>query len=482
MKNKHLTTFIFFALFLTSARASDMEFKKLATDFLLQNADVWVAESQIKISNLSLESIDATLAWKIITGASIVENDLDASTSVNTSAGKVDSYGLEIQKPWWWGGSLSLKNDFRKVAVNPKVLAIFGGSNAQVYEFAQTLSYSQDIGKNILGRDYKEQILAANLKLSRAKIQSNQQVEDLIFSLYQVYIKARLSRTLLDLQEEALTRATKRKQLIARRVRDGLSNKAELYQVQIAEISQEEQLRIEDGQLKSQLFELKRLLRDRVETETIGNLNLGDIDVPKKTDDFIYKNRDMATIEKDIELSHSTLRRLRFSSWPEMSLALKYKTNDYDKDSNEAISNGNFGGDKFEKTIAFNLTWPLGNEENKIQKGLSTISLASQIKKRDDLQNRILTTEKELQTQVGILSRNINSSRQRIGLAQVALREYNKLYELGRATLDQVIRAEEDLIQTQRKLSDYLSQKRILVASLAKLYGELTIFLLGNNA
>jgi len=86
-----------------------------------------------------------------------------------------------------------------------------------------------------------------------------------------------------------------------------------------------------------------------------------------------------------------------------------------------------------------------------------------------------------LDEQIVILKTNLVSINKRLELASMALDEYTKLYARGKADLDQVIRAEEDLINTQKSKIQYLSQINNLNFSKKSLTSDLYLALSQNG-
>ena len=77
-------------------------------------------------------------------------------------------------------------------------------------------------------------------------------------------------------------------------------------------------------------------------------------------------------------------------------------------------------------------------------------------------------------SQLKILDQNLKSIVSRYNLAKSSLAEYNRLYSRGRVSLDQVIRSEEDLINTEKSFVQYKVQREKAYYSLLDIYGELT--------
>ena len=94
--------------------------------------------------------------------------------------------------------------------------------------------------------------------------------------------------------------------------------------------------------------------------------------------------------------------------------------------------------------------------------------------------SQLSTIQKEnlLIDQLKHISSNLESSLKKRNLAKKALSEITKLYQKGRAGIDQVLRAEESLINTERGFVNFISQREKINYQLAALYGELKGFVL----
>src|SRR5690606_38195973 len=100
---------------------------------------------------------------------------------------------------------------------------------------------------------------------------------------------------------------------------------------------------------------------------------------------------------------------------------------------------------------------------------------------KEKIEKNLNQTEVSLRKKKSIVESNIDSSRQRKEIATQVLREYNRLYKLGRADLDQLIRAEENLILREISYISYLADREIIVSELASLYGILEKYLINKK-
>ena len=96
------------------------------------------------------------------------------------------------------------------------------------------------------------------------------------------------------------------------------------------------------------------------------------------------------------------------------------------------------------------------------------------------LLEQLRTLEKILQKEITARFEKLKFSRRRIDLAQKNLREYTRLYNIGRTDFDGLIRAEENLIGTQHSHANNWLHYHLAVAKKAALYGKL-LATIGNN-
>ncbi|MEK6624816.1 MAG: hypothetical protein AABY86_07605, partial [Bdellovibrionota bacterium] len=145
-------------------------FKSLAQDFLQISNEVFDGQIQRQMEVFGRQGVDADLSWNLQLSSSYLDNDLDSSTRVNVSAGKTWTSELALAKPFSWGGQLSFSDAYLRSEKNPAALALYGGGANPAFENAQTLTYSQDFGRNFFGKVFRLRRIMADLSIGQKEI------------------------------------------------------------------------------------------------------------------------------------------------------------------------------------------------------------------------------------------------------------------------------------------------------------------------
>ncbi|MBI2519666.1 MAG: TolC family protein [Bdellovibrio sp.] len=456
-------------------------FKSLAQEFVQLSQEIFDGEIRRQIEVFGRQGVDAELAWNFQLSSTYLDNDLDSSTRVNTTTGKTWASEVALAKPFSWGGQLTFSDSYTRSEKNPATLALYGGGANPAFENSQTLTYSQDFGRNFLGKTFRLKRAIADLNIVQKEIALQNIKDETLLQLYEVYIRVRLGKSLVELQQQALQRAQQRADFIARRMRDGLAKKAEYLQALMALSQQEEQVRLEQAGLRENLKSLHTMMRRHFSSESFMLLSNVRFRLPVRSSDFPEKNYSYQALLKNLEQSHKRAKMLSQQGWPDLKINLSTKGNDYDAEGTTAFNDGTLSSSHQEKAISFALNYPLGNETNRLEIAKTRLETASLVANRDQLENQLRAEEQNFHQQITFTSKNIESSKRRVELGHQAVVEYNQLYRQGKTALDTVLRADEDLITAEKRHGDYLAQKKLLLGSLALLYGQASSFLLSEE-
>ncbi|MFT6604802.1 MAG: outer membrane protein TolC [Bacteriovoracaceae bacterium] len=345
--------------------------------------------------------------------------------------------------------------------------------------FGQGLSYTQDLGANFLGRSYYSGLESIEEDYNSTKASIDNALQSSLYSFAVSYSQAKLNFSLLKLQEAARDRAKRRKELIRRRVRDGLKEKVDLIQARIELLSSEEQVKSAEMQRKSSLETLSNALHRNVNRIEVDPFDAKELDLNSIPAGTSAGNLEIQSLESKLKSLRSTKDQVDYSFWPTINAGITYNTNDFDNQKSTALDEGSLiGSRKADETVlSLNVVWSIGSESQKVSRALNNIDLRVTEMETKKLKLNFLKTEESLLTQLELLEKNLVSVKQRKELTKSALNEMTKLYNRGRADLDQVIRAEESLINTERNFIQYLAQRENLVYRLASLYGTLEEYL-----
>lgn len=448
--------------------SSQASIVKLSEEFLNKNSSVFQEKAKAQISMIEKDLILAQKTWGLDYSYLNNDNKLENSTTTFAVTGlETELHSIGLSKSFGWGGTLSLDNNMYSYK-----------SSGTSYQFNQTLSYSQNLGKDFFGKQFYNTVNQYENLAKQQESNSKNSIQTNLRTFALVLTQAQLQKGLYDLQVEAQKRAKRRLSLIKKKVRDGLRERVDLLQAQTDLLKQKEQVEATDVSLNNQIENLVNHLERSVSASEISKLQIEAWE--KLPEGNVSNNLNKAQLEsykKANELAYENSSR---DYLPSVTLSASVKTNDYDMQRSETISNGKFGGDNKEVTVGLNLSWALGLESEKLEKAKARLNLETSKKLLAGKESSLDKTEQILKKNLRQLDKNIEFSKERLILAEKTLKEYNRLYNRGRSDLDQVIRAEESLINTQVSHLRYLANRREVLFNLASLYGNLENYILGN--
>lgn len=455
---------IFLTSFSSSANSS-----KLLKEYLLNNTEINKEKTTIEIARLEKDSVLAKRYWGLTFSSTYDRNKLDSTSNFSTNDSTTNEYSLGVNRDFVWGGHFSLDNTISKTKRGTTNLF---SPFSTINEFEQSISYTQDLGKNLFGRDDKKEIQLNLNQYKFSELRSNDTIELKLANFYTVYLNARLNKATVNLFGKALERAKRRVTLINKKVKDGLREKVDLYQAQMERQTQTESLRTAEISLVTSIESISSALGRAITQSEIDEYNLTNFKLPKI--DFVdnEKNNAIQALEWRVKSLEQSLQRTKYSFTPDISFTTSYSTNDFDAQQSETISRGNLLEDQNELTLLLSVSLPLETKPLKVDRALKRSYLG--VSELDLKQAKInyKFKKKSLKEQIEKTDENIVSIGKKYRLAKKVLKEYNRLYNRGRADLDSVIRAEEDLIRTERDFFNFLTlreNKRVALLHLQSL-------------
>ncbi len=454
--------------------------KKIAKDFLENNAQVKVAESQVKLAALDLEAFELTRNTNLNFTSNFNENDLQSFSAFSARAFggafsqpiETIAHSLVLNKGFEWGGTIAVENTYQEITV-PGTPTVFG--------FTQGLTYTQNLGRDFFGKSFnlqKEQ-LTSNLAFTSANSEGT--IQQSLLELVRSYYQAALNKSLVKLQKAAKLRAERRLSLIKRRVRDGLREKVDRLQAEISLYRADENVKSAQQNFTSAVEALSTSVHRVVPAEEIVGLSDDSFKMSESPVGKVDGNQNLKALKDQVMATEAGLDLADKALIPTINFEVGARSNQFNTQTSNAFSDGVLGGPNNEVRLGLNLTWALGSQPEKVEKTRALVNHQTTKLRLEKLTSDVFQSEKSIKDQINLLSENLKSSTRRLQLAQAALKEYNRLYARGRADLDQLIQAEETLINTEINHVQYLSQREILIHSLAFLYGDLRGFLLGQK-
>ncbi len=466
--NKAVLVVLFFSF------GSHASIRKLVREYLETNMSIKSNELDSESVGYNINLTQAQNDWFLNSTLSYTDQEGVGFFAFNQN-NTITKYGsLGISKDNFWGGEFSLKQELYKSDLRQWAAPPNGETN--YYETITTLNYTQDLGSNFFGLKYRTEVDIAESTAKKAQIELSSANQNLLFSFYTNYLNTKLDKTLVALNEEALKRAKKRRSVIAKRVQDRLSKTVDLYQAQIAELTQEETLRSRKRSFYENLNNLNLGLHRQIREIELNEFDLNSPIVSKRIEGELDNNMDLKALAESLQVARLTLKKAKRGYYPTIALTGSYSTDSLLPNFNEAYKQGSFGSGPETASVALSISLPLGMEQASAEVAQSKLSLRKNElmirKMRIDLDNTIYSLERRISS----LEEEIGLSKKKMSLAQKALKEQNRLYYLGKRDLDEVIRSEETLISTEVSLVNNLTIYNILLGQYASVKGKLLSF------
>lgn len=451
---------------------------KLVTEFLEQNSSVIENKNQERLIALNEDLYEAALDLFLSAEASRFNNDLEnfssvfstANNNVEEKVGK--SYSLDLTKKFSYGTTLLLENVYTDTEF-PKVATTAGQSFG---EFFQKLTLTQSLGKDFFGRDFIAGLDTLKLTTKTVERQVDKDIEELLLNFFNSVLDVKFKMTILEIERKALERAQKRQNLISRKVQDGLKEKVDLYQAKIAVTGVLESIKIAENELESAKESVGSFLHRNIDSNEMTAFQLPlkaqKVNIVEKKD--YLQNKNMNLLQGQYELLKKEKEKIQMAYFPQVSLFGSYKTSSVNTNGFTASYNeGKLGKKNDEWIIGVTVSTPLGFIETRTSAAQKNIELeTNKMRSRKLLQN-LKIIDQSLLKQIKRLRETIDYSLERNELANLSLKEVNRLYFLGRTDLDRVISAEEELLQTQKSIYNYQVALQKILGAKAQLYGEL---------
>ena len=446
--------------------------RDLVEEYLSNNSSVLKSKAQIQSSFLNISSVEAQKIWSLTYSGVKEKDNLEQLSAFSTRDTSTTTHFLSLGKGFNWGGEFALNNTLLKYETPTSIQPTNG--------FSQGFSYTQDLGANFLGRSYYSELNTAKETHASTKSQVQHGLQASLYGFATTYSQVKLNPSLLKLQEAARERAKRRKELIRRRVRDGLKEKVDLIQARIELLAAEEQVKTAKMQRKISMESLSNSLHRDVSRKEVEPFDARVLDMKSIPAGDSSGNLEIRSLEKKAAALKLSKDQVDYSFWPKVNAGLEYNVNDYNTEKSTAVDEGNLlcSKDNDETKLSLNIVWSIGSESQKVARAKNNIELKVAEMETKKLKLNFLKSEESLLTQIELLEKNLVSVKSTKELAKKALKEMTKLYNRGRADLDQVIRAEESLINTERDFVQYLSHRENLIYKLASLYGTLEEYLL----
>jgi len=311
---------MFFSFLSLNSKAG---FQSFLSEFQESNLSLKNAADRQKLAEFDEQIVGETNSWNLFSSFS--------AGAFNTNQIKAKEYNLNLSKNFSTGTELSFTNKLTSIDRDKWIPLLLGNSPVVLQEFSQGISLSQSLGSDFLGRKLRSDLRIASLNKEMAAVEYDQSQQNMMQEFFTAYINAKRAKSLVSLQKEAVKRAEKQKNNLRKRVRDGSSNKVDLYQARLTLISQQENLKQADEALVAALEQLSDGLHRIVLSKEV---NVFSMKRKYKNSSFrgeISKNLDVQLLKSQFEIAKSSAEKASFSVFPDIkskviSLRIKEST------------------------------------------------------------------------------------------------------------------------------------------------------------
>lgn len=447
--------------------------KSLAKEFLHINSGVNQNRFMQSKSGLDVEILKGSKGFRLNANYNNIDDNQDYYTTNFTAPKKTESYNLTLSKPFDWGGEVFFKNSMTNTNQEKSTFI----SAYETNQFIQKLTYSQDLGRDFFGKSYRAQLQALEFSNKHQKHKTQGEIDKSLYNFFSAYTEAKLNKTLISFQEKSLARSIKRLKVIKRQVRDGLKDKVDAYEAEVNYHNSFESLELAKQRFIDSKKSLSTMLHRNINLDEIPSFDLNSKEEREGVFGKPVSNKNILAQKENVKKFRALAKKAVYDLNPDLKFSVDYQTNKYDPEKGDAFSDGKLGGDKKYWEYRLEVNFPLGQQTVKAQKSKAQLDLLLSEMSLRNAQNTLVTQDELLKNKIVHIRKSKNSAQKKRVLAEKALKAKNKLYQLGRRDLNDLIRSEENLISTETSLVNFMASYEKLLAEQALLYGKIPQYL-----
>lgn len=448
-----------------------INFRELMTLYLKENIDIDILIKNKDVSKISRDIIYDKKRWQVSYNGAYLNSDYESYSSLSS---RINSFSNAITffKPFNWGGQFSFTNNINRYD---------NGITENNKSFEQRVEYSQSLGRDLFGRDYRLEKEISELSFEYSSIALKSKIERGLLELFKSYVNARVNKKMIALQKKAIERSARRRIFIRKLIKDGLKEDVDLLQAKMSVLSKKEELENIRVNLEQDTLKLSQLIHKTIRTDSIIELDNKKSCYKKIIVGKWSSNNYKKELDNKLSIANLNGHLAKNKIFPKITLSLGHGTNKVSDNYSNTISNGNLlnGGREFSASIL--ISSPLSFSVEKHNHSISRISYLVAEKELEIGALNFKQTVLSIKKRIEITNENIKTSSRSIKLAERLLKRHSLLYRLGKSDLEQIISAEEILIGSEKKLINYIGKRDVLIASLAQLYGKLHKSLLSSK-
>ena len=475
------TNLILILLISYSAQAS---LKELLGSVYQNNQTLQASKLEVKSSELDLATIEARYDWILKADLSHRDSFRDSLLSFQALRTISDTAKASIQKSFSWGGTFAIEQGVTKYNLTKwgasSTLFTSGAFEDRPYEYFSNLVYTQDLGKNFLGRNDKAdlEVIEAEVNLQKKQFQNIEQ--ELVVQLTTLYTRASYLKSLISSTEENLKRYKTRVGLIKKRVRDGLRLNVDKLQAQTTYLKQQEQLLSYQNNLEETLEQFSSLAERDINKEQVNAYNKGTrVEVNNWNSWDADSNLEIEEAKLSLLKIENALKKAKRSRLPDIQLRASWGTNAIEGNLGNAYDEGDVSSRFQDKSISLNLTIPLGGRLAKVEVEKSRVRQIQQQTRLEVVNKQMNIKLSSLKKRIKTLKNRITSNQDRLKLLKEVRQNYEKLYQQGRVELDSLLNSEDESNRGEIELYNNVLNYELALLDLAVLTDNLEKYIKG---
>jgi outer membrane protein TolC len=386
-----------------------------------------------------------------------------------------DRFEMGISKTFDFGTSLSVAHrlvDYDLSNWPSAQLSNLPGS--EIYEHFNVITLNVDLLKNIGGYSRSRELESSKLLYESQKQSLQDEIDSEYLDFFKNYVDTRIKYTSYELQKDFEENAKKTLRLTQKRVRDGLSKKADLFQAELNYEAQVQKTQLAYTDYLNQINIMKEYWGEGVSRKSLKTYAI----IKPIRDDLSFDVSDNAKL-KSLSFLMQQKKILKDlanrGQLPDLKLNIEHSANSFSDDTSEAFENSWNVRNRKETTVAVNLTWKLGDFNSLNAKKGDLDNRVTELNYKAMFEN-VRTQKNNLKKTYNNLYRSLISSQKQIRLSQKVVKEHRKMYLRGQLSLDQLLRSVEQALNQQSLYFQNYNNFLQTEASLYYLAGELSTY------
>ena len=403
------------------------------------------------------------------------ESGLQSLLVFNSNETKTTTKGISLSKSSYKFGTLTFEHKQLSYDISKwSSSSLTSYESDQLYESKNTITYQY----NFFNKDRIVDWEVNELQFKSSQIKDKELVDTDRMNFFNSYLGAKLRVFLDRLYKENKKKSEQRVSLLQKRVKDGLSRSVDLNQAYLSLYNQEELILKNYSELRHNIASIEEIIKVNISEKDYKDLGwsfkrkeqFNFIKMPSEFNETKYLELTNLLNQKRVEIE-KTLDSHK------LYLNLSYSKNNYATDQSESLSDVFDASGGEEKIVSLQYTIPLGMNKRRALK--NKLLLQEQLSKLnlDNRKGQLMVDAKVYIENIERYEEAIKLNDKKIKVSERIVDENQRLYLRGQASFEEVLRADENLINTKISKINMLYLYESTISKLAFLNNDIKTFL-----